>query len=404
MSDPNHPRVPDASAESPEPPSVGETVLGPTQQPAPNPDARSETPPPVPPFVPAFGATPPPAPHGAPVPPVAQPYPGAPPLSYVGAPAGMAPAPGGPGSVGDRPKTLAIVALVLAAVGVVMAFIPFVTWVSGAVLLAAFVVAIVALASKKQGGTGLGIAALVLSVVGWIVSIVVAIASFGLIADAARDTVVDDAGALASEAPEVDEEEPAEEVVDARQDLVVVESAFGRTSYDPTTWWYVVVLENPNADYIFDFAAVDVEAIDANGTILDTSSDYRTILNGRTAVAGRFLSAGQGEVTSLNVRGPLASAALSSPAGETGAFTIEGLAATTDSYSTSVTGTVSGTFDTEQEFVEVVVVARAADGRIIGAENAYIDRLPVGGGKVQFEARFLDVLPADTTFAAFAAL
>jgi hypothetical protein len=39
-----------------------------------------------------------------------------------------------------------------------------------------------------------------------------------------------------------------------------------------------------------------------------------------------------------------------------------------------------------------------------GAESAYIDRLPVDGGKVQFEARFLKVLPADTTFEAFAAL
>lgn len=402
MSDPTEPSIPDAPNQPPVPEVFSEPVHAQEPVSGLTPPGASAPPPvptyPSPPSAPQYPGPPP----GSAGPPLAQPYPGAPPLAYGTAPAAV-PAP--PSTGGDsRPKTLAVVALILAGAGAAMAFIPFVTWVSGAVLLAAFIIAIVALVSKKQGGKGLSIAALVLSVVGWIVSIVVAVASFALIANAARDSITDDTGAVATEAPVEEEDGPAQEPVDARQDLVVVESTFGRTSYDPTTWWYVVVLENPNTDYIFDFAGVDVEAIDANGTILDTASDYRTILSGRTAVTGTFFSIGQGEVASLNARGPVATAAVRSPADETGAFTLEGLSATTDSFSTSVTGTVSGSFESEQELVDVVVIARAPDGQILGAESTYIDRLPAGGGKVQFEARFLTELPAGTTFEAFAAL
>jgi hypothetical protein len=162
-------------------------------------------------------------------------------------------------------------------------------------------------------------------------------------------------------------------------------------------------VDNPNEDYIFDFANVDVEALDASGTILDSSSNYRTILAGRTAISGTFLSVGDGEITELDVRGPDATAATRSPAGETGSFSIDDLTPTTDAYSTTVRGTVSATFENEQELVEIVVIARDAAGAVIGAEWAYIDRLPVGG-TVQFETRFLDPLPADTVYEAYAAL
>ena len=334
--------------------------------------------------------------------PLVQPYPGAPPTAAYGAGHPPPPMPGAVPPPGGRPKTLAIIALVLAVIGVVMAFIPFVTWFSGFVLLAGFVVALIALIKTTQGAKGLSIAALIISVVGWVVSVVVSIASFAILADAARDEIVPSPGFGVSEPP-VDDEE-ASDPVGAAQDLVVVESAFGRTSYDPTTWWYVLIIENPNTDYVFDFAEIDVEALSADGTILDTSSSYPTILSGTTAISGIFTEVGQGEIAELDGRGPDAAEAIPSPFDETGSFLIDGLTAVSDEFSTTVTGTVSGTFESEQEFVSVVVVARAPDGRILGAESAYVDRLPSDGTKVQFEAMFFDVLPADTTFEAFASL
>ena len=65
----------------------------------------------------------------------------------------------------------------LAVLGLLMSFIPGVNLFAGVLLLPAFVIAIVALV-KKMGGKGMSIAALIISVVGWIVSIVMVILYF----------------------------------------------------------------------------------------------------------------------------------------------------------------------------------------------------------------------------------
>lgn len=127
-------------------------------------------------------------------------------------------------------------------------------------------------------------------------------------------------------APAAEEEKKdAAEAPDARQDLALVETAFGRSGFDDSTWWYVAIFDNPNPDYVFSFAGIDVEALDAGGTILDPSSDYQTILSGRTAVVRTFFSVGQGEIASLGVRGPEAAAATRAPKSTTGAFEITGV-------------------------------------------------------------------------------
>ncbi|WP_127011575.1 MULTISPECIES: CD20-like domain-containing protein [Microbacterium] len=325
------------------------------------------------------------------------PTPGAPAPGYP-TPGYPAPGAGTPGP--QRPKTLAIIALVLAGIGLVMAFIPFVTWFAGLPLLAAFIMGIVALASKKQGGKGFAIASIAVSVVGWIVSIVLTIASFGILGQNAIDSALrEDVTGGSSDTGDSTADEPT----DSRQDLAVVETAFGQSTYDASTWWYVVILENPNEDYIFSLASIDVEALDANGTILDSSGDYLTVLAGRTAIVGHFLSVGDGQVVKLDVRGPEAAEATKAPSSETGNFEIAGLTPTTDDYSTTVRGTVTSSFADDQELVRVVVVARNSAGAIIAAESGWVDRLPAGG-TAQFEVLFYDPLPADTVYEAYAAL
>ncbi|QIG39883.1 SirB2 family protein [Microbacterium sp. 4R-513] len=356
------------------------------------------------------GAPQPPFPAGQPYGAAGQPY------GTAGQPydaAGQAyPAPGQPYGApaatavktpDTRPKVLAIIGLAAAGLGLILAFIPFVTWFSGIFLLAGFVLGLIALISKKQGGKGFAIGALAVAVVGWIVSIVVSIASFGIIAQAAIDegraSQVSGGQAVEEEA----DEPAAEGAAGDAEELVATETAFGRDEVTGS-WWYVVILDNPNADYVYDFAAIDVEAVDASGTILDTSNNYVTLLSGQSAITGTFFDVGQGEVAKLDVRVPDAGDAVSSPADETGTFAIEGVAATSDEYSTSVSGTIAGTFQDEQELVQVIVVARAADGSIIGGQQTYVERLPADGTKVQFEATFFDPLPADATFEAYASL
>jgi hypothetical protein len=122
------------------------------------------------------GAAGAPAPHAQPA------YGQAP---YGQAPYG-APSPTGPDT---RPKTLAWTSLGLAVLGVILSCIGFVpvAWVGlvsvivgGLLLLVAFVLSIVALASRKQGGKPLGITALIVSVLGGIVWTVALIFAFTL--------------------------------------------------------------------------------------------------------------------------------------------------------------------------------------------------------------------------------
>ena len=154
----------------------------------------------APPYSAAAGPYPAPpyptAPAPYPAPPYAAapaPYPAPPYAAAPGPyPAGTAPYPYPPayGATPDpRPKSLATLALAAAVVGVVAVLIPVINAVAGLILLAAVVLGIVALASRRQGGKGLGVAAILVAVVGgmmaWILSTIV----FGLFgfADAWRD-------------------------------------------------------------------------------------------------------------------------------------------------------------------------------------------------------------------------
>lgn len=308
-------------------------------------------------------------------------------------------------SAPKKKNVVALVAMIVAIVGFLFACIPGAAIVGWILLPIAFVLSIVSLFLKGDR-KWMGVVGLIVSIVGTIVGFVV---FFAVVANAASEAFSDSDTAIAQPADEdaapaaEDEPSDATEVSDARQDLVLVETAFGRSGFDESTWWYVAVFDNPNEDYVFSFAGIDVEALDASGTILDSSSDYRTILSGRTAVVGTFFSVGQGEIASLDVRGPEAAAATRAPNGTTGAFEITEVTPISDEWSTDVNGKVTSTFSEDQELVSVVVVARDASGAIIGAESGYIDRLPTGG-TTQFEVTFFDPLPGDTTYEAYAVL
>ncbi|WP_029144745.1 DUF4190 domain-containing protein [Microbacterium luticocti] len=144
------------------------------------------------------------APYGQPAP-AAAPY--AQPAEQT-APYGQPPQGGGPYTQGPsapqpgqpdrRPKVLAIVSLVLAVVGVIAALVALVPFIGlpfaivGIVLLVvAFVLSIVVLASKKQGGKGFGIAALIVSVIGGALAAVSIVASIFWVAVAATSSIPD---------------------------------------------------------------------------------------------------------------------------------------------------------------------------------------------------------------------
>lgn len=196
---------------------------------------------------------------------------------------------------------------------------------------------------------------------------------------------------------------PSATPVERAQELAVVETGFGRQTYDTSTWWYTVVAKNPNTDWFFQSARITVEAVDASGTILDSANDYVNILPGDFAVTGVFLDVAAGEIDHLNVRGPVATEATKAPKDGIGSLSTSDVSASSDRFSTSVTGIVTGTFAKEQERVQVTVIAKDAAGKVIGGDRTYVERLPVDG-RVQFSVEFLDPLPPDTTYAAYASL
>ncbi len=123
-----------------------------------------------------------------------------------------------PGDTATRPKTMGWMALGLAIGGLVLvgaAYIPLM-WgslilalIGGLLLLAALVLGIVTLVSKKQGGNGLGIGAIIVSVIGggvWLGAITLALVFIGLAA-------VEDEGSFSSPAPSASAQEvqPTEE-------------------------------------------------------------------------------------------------------------------------------------------------------------------------------------------------
>jgi hypothetical protein len=115
-----------------------------------------------------------------------------------GYPQGGYPAPDGPVQPDNRPKKLARIALILAIAGFVLTLCGFVPIAFGSLiavlvgslaLLAAFILSIVALASKAQGGKGMGIAGLIVSVIGGFVAIFALTVSFLWIGLATSDSL-----------------------------------------------------------------------------------------------------------------------------------------------------------------------------------------------------------------------
>jgi len=151
-----------------------------------------------------------------PAPPAATPAAYGQPTGYGQAPYGQAPygqpayaaAPAGPDT---RPKTLAWWSVGLVAVGILLVIVGFLPlpWIGfisviigGLALVVAFILSIVVLASRKQGGKPLGIVALVVSVLGgglWAVALFVSLA-FGIVSSSTE--AVSQPGSSTSVAPD----------------------------------------------------------------------------------------------------------------------------------------------------------------------------------------------------------
>lgn len=361
-------------------------------------------------------ATPEPAAEHPPAPRFVQPYPGAPPVPVQGGGAPLPPyarppqaptrgrPPQGPtqslppqGYGAGRPSPLlGIIALCLAAGGVLIALVPFLQLFAAPFLLGGLTCGIIGLAGREHGGKGLSLAAVITSAAAGLVSVLLAVvflvsaggwfSGWGGGSDT-PDGVVDSPYVV---------DPPPSAVPDAAP-LALAETAFGTDSLDPSMRWYAVVIDNPNAEASFEDVYVLVQAVDDDGVVLDSSSEYLTILPGRTALAGYFLGIGDDSVARLEVELPDPATATVTESGVGGALTVLDVQTLARDDETTVSGTVTSTVSEERSFVGLTVLARDVDGTIVGAEDSYLDVLPPYG-TVPFEVTVYGAFPADTVF------
>lgn len=291
--------------------------------------------------------------------------------------AGAVPAPPVAPTPEKKPRNiLGIVALAVAAVGFIFACIPGALIVGWILLPIAFILGIAALFQKDKPKWQ-GLTAIIVSVVGTIVGVIVFVAlAAGAVNDAIDDTVTEDVGTsdVAEEEPAVDEEPAVADV----EDLVLGETAFG-VDTENGMGWYAVEVTNPNEDYVFAGAGIDVEAYDANGVLIDTDSTYGTILSGTSWYVGDFFDIGSAQIDHIEVRGPTADAATHSPGAETGSFTMGPITTGSEYDYMTVNGTVTSNFSEDQDMVRIDLIARDGGGKIVGVDYTFTDRVPSGG-------------------------
>jgi hypothetical protein len=318
-----------------------------------------------------------------------------------------------PAGLDTRPKGLATVALALAGAGVLVTLVATVVgsagigWLAPLLLMVGFVLSLIALISRNQGGKGLGVGALLLSLLGGTVTFVVAVAwIFGSFGSSSGSDAGEYEGYTEEEyslpsiaAPGTDGQPDAGAQFAPPVPATVIETAFGR-EYDDA-WWYAVVVDNPNADYVFD-AYAEVHAYAEDGSIIGSAPVYTMLLSGKTALVGYFFDLGDAEIARIDADLPEASQATLSPGTETGSFAVQ-VDTTPGGWDspTAVTGTASAHFADDQELVAVTVLARAADGTIVAATSTYLETVPGDGTPVAFEAWF-EGLPPDATVEALA--
>lgn len=297
-----------------------------------------------------------------------------------------------------KPRNIpGLLALIAGALGFVFACVPGAFIIGWILLPVAFILGIVALFQQDKP-KGMGIAGLILSVVGTVVGFAVFI-GFGV---AAIDDAIEDSSketVSSSEAATDEEEEPAEEepTVADPKDLVLGETVFGTDS--DGRGWYAVQITNPNEDYVFASAGIDVEAYDADGVLIDTDSSYSAILQGESWYVGNFFDIGSSKIDRIEVRGPSADASTHSLLADTGSFTIGEITTSSEYDWMTVSGTVTSNFSEDQDAVRIDVIARNGDGEIVGVDYTYTDRVPAGG-TAKWDVSYWEV-PLDSKVTAY---
>ncbi|SFJ62494.1 hypothetical protein SAMN05216467_0229 [Cellulomonas sp. KH9] len=329
-------------------------------------------------------------------------------------------APWGPVAPPTR-NGLAVAALVLAVVAFVMAWAPVANVVAVLLGLVALVLGIVSIARGRGAGrkVGAGVAGAVVgtlaTVVGFTTLVVYELVSTeDVVAEQGEERLEPEGPGAAPDEdlpggaqgdgqpgePGTEQGAGGDAAAGTAAPLQVADVAFGPDPLDEGSWWFVVVVDNPNPEHHYGSAEMSVEAIAADGTLIAARPQYLTALPGRTAITGTFRELGGMTPDRVEVRLPAVQRGVTHVPGG-GALTSSTPAPQESSWGTTVTGTVTSTLAEDVEMALVVVVASDPAGTVVGAARGYVDLVPAGG-EAPFEIEFYGELPAGTQFTAYA--
>jgi len=162
----------------------------------------------------------------------------------------------------------------------------------------------------------------------------------------------------------------------ASQGITVVPDRFDPARREGT---YAVVLVNPHEGWLAQGVQVDVTFVDAAGNALGTDAGFVEVVlpAQRIAVASLFFDAPTVPVARMDVAVDVARWRETGPF--EGAFTITDITTGEAEFSgVRTTFTIASGFDEPLTDVGVTAVYRAADGRIIGGYDTFVERLDPG--------------------------
>ncbi|GGO62890.1 hypothetical protein GCM10010910_14120 [Microbacterium nanhaiense] len=254
-----------------------------------------------------------------------------------------------------RPKGMAVTALVFAILGAMFGIVPFFALIGVPFALVAITVATVALA-KRRAGRGMSVAALIVASLSLIWGVFMFIVTVLLGSMAGGVSLVDSISGNSYVETYANEDEVAAMLGDVElEDYVIA----GSSSIPQ----YLVLVDNASAGTMYPGVTLTVNAVDADGDIIDTRTEFGDIYPGTSAFAGDFVVDSELIVdVTVDIDGLVMQKPVEAPEGNP--LVATDVEVGVENGQATATGTIENGSDELRNSPDVVVVERDADGRI----------------------------------------
>lgn len=254
-----------------------------------------------------------------------------------------------------RPKGMAVTALVFAILGAMFGIVPFFALIGVPFALVAITVATVALA-KRRAGRGMSVAALIVASLSLIWGVFMFIVTVLLGSMAGGVSLVDSISGNSYVETYANEDEVAAMLDDVElEDYVIA----GSSSIPQ----YLVLVGNASAGTMYPGVTLTVNAVDADGDIIDTRTEFGDIYPGTSAFAGDFVVDSELIVdVTVDIDGLVMQKPVEAPEGNP--LVATDVEVGVENGQATATGTIENGSDELRNSPDVVVVERDADGRI----------------------------------------